>query len=104
MTPRPWTAARSNIGCSEPSPRYGVAVTASATRGLRGSSHVEAYAFMVLPISDRNVDGGQVEHRLQRTESEIRRGGHRVGDQGAPGIEPRRGVRLHGAAYIPPLA
>src|SRR5665647_1034354 len=53
ITPRPWAAARSNIGCSEPSPRYGVAVAASATRGLRGSSHVEAYASMVLPISPR---------------------------------------------------
>ena len=50
-TPRPPRRAASIAGDSEPNPRYGETVTASAHSGDRSSSHAWAYACIVEPMS-----------------------------------------------------
>ena len=52
-TPRPPCRAASIAGDSEPNPRYGETVTASAHSGDRSSSHAWAYACIVEPMSPR---------------------------------------------------
>src|SRR5215217_6619689 len=51
-TPRPCDAAVSRIGCSEPKPKYGETVTASAASG-DSPAHASAYAAIVEPMSPR---------------------------------------------------